>query len=81
MVKIGDIVRIVKQSKMNSHISNMGYIGIVDECNDFALNANWFYPDLAFGATDIESVDVIGYDELTLEQKASIPLRYRKKDW
>jgi hypothetical protein len=26
-------------------------------------------------------VDVIGYDELTLEQKASIPLRYRKKDW
>jgi hypothetical protein len=55
-MKEGDWVKVVRQStKCNAHIQNVGYVGTIDEMNDFAVlmkcsNGGW-------GAVDLDCVE------------------------
>lgn len=54
-MKEGDWVKIVKQStNMNSHIKNVGYVGRIDDMNDFAVQIKCI--NGGFGAVDIDCV-------------------------
>ena len=59
-MKIGDYVQIVRQSKTyNPHITNIGYYGIVEDFNDFAVQCQWVCEDFdlpSYGAVDRDCV-------------------------
>lgn len=71
----GDVVKVTKQSKLNSHINSLNYIGIIEELNQSAVQLEVFWDDnnncpiKAYGAVDIESVDYINPNDMSYRQK------------
>ncbi len=82
----GDVVKIVKQSaRCNPHIRNMGYIGVIDDLSESAVQLDIFWDSNnsmrlnAGGAVDIDCVEIVNVDELTFNQQCCLYLNWAWK--
>ena len=68
MFKRGDWVKVIKRSKhFNPHINNVGYVGIIDDLHEKAVQIEC--TNGGMGAVDIDCVE---HYEPSLEDKASM---------
>ena len=85
-MKIGQCYKIIKQStKFNPHIRSVGYIGLVEEFNEDAVQLEIFWDSVnncyikCMGAVDIDCIEKLSMDDLTFNQQCCMSQCYTFK--